>query len=218
MMPMARSLLVMLIASLVAGCASVLETRFYTLSIPPEQSETTVIPRDSSIPIFIDVSPVNVPERLVRPQLVVRSKGSGPETQLFILEQDRWSSPFNFELRDAFTTGIASQTGAVNEARGARPPDQPGYRIAIELSQFDAIVGDSVQARFGWTITRSTDGRSVACYAAITEPVSGGVEGVVKGVQRAVASVAADISKNLIELDTGNAAICVPKKKRIDMY
>ncbi len=218
MTPPARSTFVMMMALLIAGCASVPETRFYTLSVPPEPSAITVMPRDSSIPIFIDVLPVNVPERLARPQLVVRSKGSGPETQLFILEQDRWSSPFNYELRDAFATGIANQTGAVNGARGAYVPDQPRYRIAIELSQFDAIAGDRVQARFGWTITRSTDGRSAACYAAITEPVSGGIEGVVQGVQRAIASIAADISKNLIELDTGNAAICVSKKKLMDIF
>ena len=151
-----------------------------------------------SIPIFIDVLPVNVPERLARPQLVVRSGGSGPQTQLFILEQDRWSSPFNYELRDAFASGIASQIGGVNDVRGIRAPDQPGYRIAIELSQFDAIVGDSVQAGFGWTITRSTDGRSIACYAAITEPIGGGIEGVVAGIQRVVASVVEGVSKNLL--------------------
>lgn len=199
----------MMAALLAAGCASIPETRFYTLSVPEGPSEA--MPRDSSIPIFIDVLPVNIPERLARPQLVVRSRGSGSETALLILEQDRWSSPFNYELRDAFATGIANRTGAVNEARGTYPPDQPGYRIAIELSQFDAIVGERVQARFSWTITRSTDGRSTACYAAITEPVSGGVEGVVKGAQRAVASAVADISRNLIELDTGNAGVCTPR-------
>jgi hypothetical protein len=200
----------MMTALLAAGCASIPETRFYTLSVPMSPSEA--MPRDLSIPIFIDVLPVNVPERLARPQLVVRSRGSGSETSILILEQDRWSSPFNYELRDAFATGIANQTGAVNEARGTYRHDQPGYRIAVELSQFDAIVGERVQARFSWTITRSTDGRSAACYAAISEPVSGGVEGVVKGAQRAVASAVTDISRNLIELDTGNVAVCTPRK------
>jgi uncharacterized lipoprotein YmbA len=200
-------------ALLAAGCATVPEARFYTLSVPPDLSKIKIATRDAAIPIFIDVLPVKVPERLARPQLVVRSRGSGSETQLFILEQDRWSSPFNYELRDAFTTGISNQTGAVNEARRGRALDQPGYRIAIELSQFDAIVGDRVQARFGWTITRYTDGRSAACYAAITEPVSGGIEGVVKGMQRAVASTVADISANLIELDMGRAANCMPQRK-----
>jgi hypothetical protein len=218
MISLAYRLFGMMTALLVAGCASIPETRFYTLSVPPAPSEITPVPRDSSSPIFIDMLPVSVPERLARPQLVVRSRGSESGTQLLILEQDRWSSPFNYELRDAFAAGIANQTGAVSEARGTHPRDQPGYRIAIELSQFDAIVGERVKARFSWTITRSTDGRSVACYAAITEPVSGGIEGVVKGAQRAVASTVADISRNLIELDTGNVAACSQRKELMDMY
>ena len=62
---------------LVAGCISVPDARFYTLSEPSESSESSAISeaRDrrlslSSGPIFIDVMPVNVPERLARPQLV----------------------------------------------------------------------------------------------------------------------------------------------------
>jgi uncharacterized lipoprotein YmbA len=212
-----RSMFYMMVALLAAGCVSVPETLFYTLSVPFEPSEARDALQRASTPVYIDVMPVTVPERLARPQLVVRSRGSGQETQLLLLEQDRWSSHFNDELRDAFAAGIANQTGAINETRGARQtgntPDRPVYRIAVELGQFDAIVGDRVQARFGWAITRSTDGRSAACYAAISEPVSGGIEGVVKGVQRVVSSAVVDVSKNLIELDTGQAATCKPYKK-----
>jgi uncharacterized protein len=224
MIPILRSMgsmLGMITALLVAGCASVPTTRFYTLSAPSEPSEVKDGSRhslQSPMPIFIEVMPVNVPERLARPQLVVRSQGSGRETQLFILEQDRWSSHFNHELRDAFAIGIANRTGAVNETRGISTLDRPAYRIAIELSQFDAIVGDRIQARFGWTITRSTDGRSAACYSAISEPVGGGIEGVVKGVQRTVSSVVADVSKNLIELDTDQVATCATQENPMDGY
>lgn len=218
MKPLTRGIFYMMGALLAAGCASVPDTRFYTLSAPSKQSELKDVSERSPAPIHIEVMPVNVPERLARPQLVVRSPGSGQETQLFILEQDRWSSHFNKELRDAFAAGIADQIGAVNEARAARKPDQPVYRIAIELNQFDAVVGDKVAARFNWAITRSTDGRGAVCYAVISEPVSGGIEGVVKGVQRAVSSVAAEVSKNLVELDTGRAATCVPQRKIDDIY
>jgi uncharacterized lipoprotein YmbA len=209
------SVFILITAIMVAGCASVPETRFYTLSIRWEPPEIKTVRGDPSTPIFIDILPVNVPERLARPQLVVRFRDFGPQTQLFILEQDRWSSPFNYELRDAFASGIANRTGAVNNARGTRIPDQVGYRIAIELSQFDAIVDDSVTARFSWTITRPVDARSAACSTAVTEPVAGGVEGVVKGVQRAVASVAADVSTNLMELDMGRVPTCAVQKKTL---
>jgi uncharacterized lipoprotein YmbA len=204
---------VIALALLGAGCASVPETRFYTLSGPPGASETrdSTLPL-SSAPIFIDVMPVNVPERLARPQLVIRTKGQAP--QLFILEQDRWSSHFNHELRDAFATRIASRIGAINETRGSREPGQPGYRIAIELVQFDAVVGDAVRARFGWTITRTTDGRGAACYSELSEPAGGGIDGAVEGVRRIVSRVAAEISRHVAELDTGQAAVCSPRIER----
>ncbi len=209
------SVFILITAIMVAGCASVPETRFYTLSVRSEPSKIKALPRDPSTPIFIDILPVSIPERLARPQLVVRFRDSGSEAQLLILEQDRWSSPFNHELRDAFASGIANQTGAVNNARGTRIADQAGYRIAIELSQFDAIVDDSVKARFSWMITRPVDARSAACSMAVTEPVAGGVEGVVEGVQRAVASVVADVSKNLMELDMGRVPTCAVQKKTL---
>ena len=98
---------------------------------------------------------------------------------------------------------------------GPAPSDQVRYKIAIELGQFDAIVDDTVKARFSWTITRPADARSAACYAAITEPVTGGVEGVVEGVQRAVARVVADVSKNLIELDMGHVPTCAVQEKAL---
>lgn len=215
MTTLGRSAFFMITASLTAGCASVPETRFYTLSVRSEPSEITALARDSSIPLFIDILPVKVPERLARPQLVVRSSDSVPETQLLILEQDRWSSPFNYELRDAFASGIANRTGAVNDTRGTHTPGQARYRIAIELTQFDAIVDDSVKARFSWTIIRPTDARSAACYAAIAEAVTGGIEGVVEGVQRAVARVVVDVSQNLIELDMGHVPTCAAQKKAL---
>lgn len=213
MTSLSRGILGMMAALLLNGCASVAETRFYTLSVPsapPRMKEA--LPR-ASTPFYIEVMPVIVPERLARPQLVVRSRGSDQESQLFILEESRWSSHFNDELRDAFATGIANQTGAIRETRGAGgtyASDYRGYRVAIELGQFDAIVGDRVQARFSWVITRSADARSAACYAAISEPVNGGIDGVVQGVRRVVSRVVEDISKNLIELDTSHAATCKP--------
>lgn len=216
MTPLSRNILGIMAALLFSGCASIPETRFYTLSAPSGPTEAKQASQRSSMPVYVEVMPVIVPERLARPQLVVRSLGSGQEAQLFILEEHRWSSHFNDELRDAFATGIVNQTGAIRETRGASgayTPDRPVYRIAIELGQFDAIVGDRVQARFSWAIRRSTDGRSAACYAAISEPVDGGIDGVVKGIQRLVSNVVGDISKNLTELDTGNAATCKPYRR-----
>ena len=192
---------------LAASCASVGEkTKFYTLSVPSDTRGKDPYPGYSVTPIFIEVMPVSVPERLARPQLVVSSKGQDGE--LLVLEQARWSSPFNLELRDALAAAIAGKIGAIKVIRRGRLPGQPVYRIAVELSQFDATVGGRVNARFDWTITHSTQARSAACYSVISESAGDSIESMVKGIQHVVAAAAESISENLMQLNGGGAASC----------
>ena len=192
---------------LAAGCASVGEkTKFYTLSVPSDTRGKDPYPGYSVTPIFIEVMPVSVPERLARPQLVVSSKGQDGE--LLVLEQARWSSPFNLELRDALAAAIAGKIGAIKVIRRGRLAGQPIYRIAVELSQFDATVGGRVNARFDWTITHSTQARSAACYSVISESAGDSIESLVKGIQHVVAAAAESISENLMQLNGGGAASC----------
>jgi uncharacterized lipoprotein YmbA len=201
---------------LAAGCASVGETKFYTLSAPSdlEKGAYRGPSEHGALPIFIDVMPVRVPERLARPQLVVRNKGQ--ETQLLILEQARWSSHFNYELRDAFAAAIAGKIGVINEIseigeiRGNRALGHPVYRIAIQLRQFDATIGDRVNTRFDWTIIHSTQARRAACYSMISEVSGSSIESLVKGIQNVVRTAAERISENLIELNGSGAATCRP--------
>jgi uncharacterized lipoprotein YmbA len=192
---------------LAASCASVGEkTKFYTLSVPSDTRGKDPYPGYSVTPIFIEVMPVSVPERLARPQLVVSSKGQDGE--LLVLEQARWSSPFNLELRDALAAAIAGKIGAIKVIRRGRLAGQPIYRIAIELSQFDATVGGRVNARFDWAITHSTQARSAACYSVISESAGDSIESLVKGIQHVVAAAAESISENLMQLNGGGAASC----------
>lgn len=119
------------------------QTRFYTLAtfasdtVKPVSGAmpgtTSTMPRQT----FIEVLPVSVPERLARPQIVLRSDG----TRIDIFEQDRWSAPLNSELRDALSSRIANRLGAFDVTRGGRPTNQPVYRIAVEVRQFDAARG-----------------------------------------------------------------------------
>jgi uncharacterized lipoprotein YmbA len=182
-------------ALLLAGCASA-PTHFYTLSAPVSAS-TSVAPAAQGSRLFIEVTPVALPERLARPQLVVRSADSASSARIDILEQERWSSPFNNELRDALASGIANRLGAIDVSRGGRPADQPVYRIAVELRQFDAVPGQQVQATYGWSISRSDNSRSSACQISVTEAVGPGIDALVLGVQRTVADAVNGIAANL---------------------
>jgi len=187
-------------ALILAGCA-VTPTRFYTLAAPTQVNTVASV---STPKIFIEVPPVSVPERLARPQLVVRTQN----TRVDILEQDRWSSPFNYELHDALSSSLANRLGAVDVTRDGRTAGQPTYRIAIDLREFDAAPGDKVQALFGWTISRSDDGRAAVCQLAVAEPVGPGIDALVAGVQRVVADAVAGIAANVATLAAGKVPQC----------
>ncbi|KAF1040352.1 MAG: hypothetical protein GAK35_03499 [Herbaspirillum frisingense] len=193
-----------LAAALLAACGSSPPTQFYTLSASPTAAAGAV-PAQGQPQTFIEVMPVAVPDRLARPQLVVR----GDATRLDVLEQDRWSSPFNSELRDALAAGVASRLGAIDISRSGRPADQVSYRINVELRDLDAVRNGQVQAGFGWTITRSDDRRSAVCRMTVVEPVSGGAASdVVLAMQKAVAHAADAIANNVRALQAGQSAKC----------
>ncbi len=190
-------------ALLLSACASA-PTRFYTLAdtAAPATAAATPIPIGQT---YIEVAPVAVPERLARPQIVVRTDA----TRVDILEQDRWSAPFNNELRDALASGVANRLGAVDVTRGGRPVNQPVYRIVVELRQLDAVKGGKVDAAFGWTITRSDNGSSAVCRLTVVEPAAGlGVDGVVQGMQRAVSNAADAIAADVTALQSGKTGVC----------
>jgi uncharacterized lipoprotein YmbA len=192
-------------AVLLSACASA-PTRFYTLA--DTAAPTAAAATAASIPTgqtFIEVAPVSVPERLARPQIVVRTDA----TRVDILEQDRWSAPFNNELRDALASGVANRLGAVDVTRGGRPNNQPVYRIVVELRQLDAVKGGKVDATFGWTITRSDNSSSAVCRLSVVEPAAGlGVDGVVQGMQRAVGNAADAIAADVTALRAGKTGVC----------
>lgn len=191
-----------LAAVLLAACGTTPPAQFYTLAAAP--AAAGMQPAQGA-PIFIEMLPVTVPERLARPQVVVRSDAA----RIDVLEQDRWSSPFNNELRDALAAGVAGRLGAIDISRSGRPPDQVSYRIAVELRDLDAVRNGQVQAGFGWTVTRSDDRKTAVCRLSVAEPVSGGAVGdVVVATQKVVARAAEAIAGNVRALQSGQAARC----------
>lgn len=207
----------------VAACAAP-PVRYYSLagspvtSAAPVVAATTAAAAGGSVAsgaargasqIHIDVGPVGVPERLARPQMVVRSNdGDSASTQVRVLEQQRWSSSFDSELRDAFGSAIAARAGAVDVTRGGRLPGHPVYRISIRIQHFEAILDDRVDARIGWTITRSDDNRSAICQATVSGAGGRGLDDLVQGVQAVVAQAADRIATQVVQLHASGKASC----------
>jgi len=193
-------------ALLLAGCASP-ATQYYSLA---EAAQAPRAPAAAGgAPAFIELAPVTMPERFARPQLVVRQKSSGDGPQVDILEEHRWSSSFESELRDALSSGIAGRLGAVDATKSGTPRGQPVVRIAVQLRQFDAVESSRVDAGFSWTLRRRDEGAALACQLSLSEPVEGsGMDALARGAQRATARLADAIARSVTALQANASNAC----------
>lgn len=199
-------------AAVLAGCGGT-TTRYYTLA--EGGNAPTASPRTGAetARYAIEMAPLAVPERLARPQMVVRRTGlmqskDASQAEVEVLEQSRWSSSFENELRDALSAGIATRLSAFDATKAGRPTGVPVYRISVQLRQFDAVPGTRVDTDFGWSVRRADSDSFVACQMQFSEPVSGGLDGVALSAQRITARVADAIASNVSALASSQQARC----------
>ena len=185
----------LLVAAALAGCASK-PTLYYTLATGADQG--TALRAAGEAPLFIELAPVAVPERLARPQMVVQQQASAQGPLVEVLEQHRWSASFENELRDALASGIAARLGAIDLTRGGRQPTQPAWRIAVQVQRFEAVEGARVDAAFSWAVRRADQTRSAACQWSSTEPVATGIDALAHGAQQVTARLAEAIARHVV--------------------
>ncbi|MCO4860626.1 PqiC family protein [Cupriavidus sp. WGlv3] len=185
-------------AAVLAGCASP-EPRYYTLAQGPG---AVAAPAPATAPstdtLWLEVAPVRVPERLNRPQLVVRDgrngNDSGSDAGVRLLDLSRWSSPLPDELRDALSQRLQATLGAVDTYQQGLSDVQPLYRITTEVLRLDADVGQRAGATINWTVRRLPDGKVVSGRTQAELSAPGAVDGVVAAYREIVASTANDIA------------------------
>ncbi|MDR7379469.1 putative lipoprotein YmbA [Rhodoferax ferrireducens] len=196
------ALLAVVSLAALAGCGSTPAVRYYSLSTATAAAATTTAP--TAKPLLIEVPPLALPERLVRPQLVVRTAAN----QVDVLELHRWTAPFDSELRDALASSIAARLGAVDVSGGGRLAGQPVYRVAVQLRQWEAVDNSRVEASFSWTIRRSDEARNIACQWSQSVPVGAGIAALAQGAQQLTAQAAQRMAASLSALDADAAAQC----------
>lgn len=181
------------------GCASP-EARYYTLAASRSNVTPAVTGRASrsSEPLWIEVTPVRVPERLNRIQLVVRDGTSG---EVKLLDTSRWTSPLPDELRDALSQQLQSTLGALDVYQRGLPATQPAFRVTTEVVNLDANVGKWAAATIAWTVRRLPDGKVLSGRTETEVPAPGQMEGVVKAYREILAATAADIAAGVQSLD-----------------
>lgn len=205
----AALVMTMAMMATITGCASPPD-RYYTLV--PVGAATPATLRPAGAPLVVELLPLALPDRLARAQMVVRQSADTGSAEVAVLEQHRWASSFESELRDALASGVAARLGAVDASRSGgnigRAPGQPAWRIAVQVRQFDAIEGTRVDAALSWSIRRSDQEASAGCQWAASEAAGAGIDGLAQGAQRVTARAVDAIARHVAALAAGGAGDC----------
>ena len=170
-----------------AGCiGSSRPSRFYTLEplqVRDGQGTTTT---DASLA----VGPIELPDYVDRPQIVTRTGTS----ELVIAEFDRWGGSLENQISDSLVATLQSRLAtrqvAVFPWRSNAPSRATPYRLAVSVSRFDGVLGQSVVLQARWTLTSLNGGKEESLAvneAVVTEQIAGSdYEAFVAAMQRAL--------------------------------
>lgn len=193
------------LVSVGVGCTSA-PVRYYTLTPTPDKtlpaSETT---------LTIDVRVVHTPPQLNRAELMVRTA----PTEVTLLENERWASPVNDEIKDALRLELQRRLGRMTGLR----PAFAKLTLDIDVQQLEAEFGRYALIEASWSATlsatgpRSTGARVTACTFQADEKIHSGYAGIVEGYQREIAALADAIVAVLTSPASGIDAPC---QKSID--
>lgn len=176
------------------ACGSTPPEQFYALTVP---GNLRVAP--ASAGYFALVLPVQLPEALDRPQLVIY-RG---DNRVDVLEQSRWAGSLKSEVKQALVNTLARR-GISNIDGVPVPQGRKIYRVLLTVNTLAVSAAQSSQWQASWTL-RSTDGKlGSVCHTAGSGPAAGSDgAGAAKAYRAAVAALTERVAESLSQLALG---------------
>ena len=180
-----------------SACAGAPPTRLITLDDGRPQ-----IAGASSAP-SIAVVRANVPERIDRSQLVMRTDGN----LMTLSEQYRWAEP----LRRAIPRVVANDLGEFLDSNriAALPTDAAGYdvdyKLMLDFQQLDAVAGQGVDVDVLWRVEHRS-GNAIVGRSSFRQPVAGAATdypALAAAQRQALRRVATEIAKEIAAYQKG---------------
>ena len=194
-----RLTLLLLLGSLLSGCASTEPARFYTLHPMQGAGGLTERKEASGNPI-IAVGPIKFPDYLNRPEVVTRTA----QTRMDFSEFNLWagSLPENFSdtLVDNLSALLARES-LILLANRTRP-GVIDYQLLMEVLHFEGPLGGDVSLVARWTIVKVKDKQWLFVQSSsIREPTGGpGYEPFVGAQSRALERLSREIAEAIQKL------------------
>ena len=173
------------LAAVLSGCATAPQSQYYTLLAPAERVSTQA----QQAPFAIDLSSVEIPQQVDRPQIVLSHEGGA---QVTLLNESQWAAPLADEIRGALSRNLARRLGALEIDPRAAPQDLPLWRLSVTVHRFESIYGGHALLESTWRqVPRNgAKGPTAICSVSIEVPVGTGMPSLVEGHQRALDELA----------------------------
>ena len=187
---------VVVFALCLGGCGLSRQAKFYILhpvNSPGAAGKQVALPAPT---VTVGIGPVEIPDYVDRPQIVTRTAQNALELAQF----DRWGGALKPDVARVLVENLsallpADQVAVVSWKRSV--PLQ--NRVAIDVTRFDAMPGDSVWLKAQWTIY-GQDGKTVAMAREtnVREPLSGrDYTSIVAAMSRTLGTLSQDIAAGL---------------------
>jgi len=156
----------LLILTLLAGCATTPQARFYALNAAvPAASATSNL--------SLALGPVTLPEYLDRPQMVTRTGGN----RLTVDEFNRWGGSLEEEIGRVLAQYLGRRLGAQHVySYPSRIAADTDYRIAVEIRSFDGMLGGEVHLDVAWSLIDERTGKVVQTHQTAYQGLTGGAD------------------------------------------
>jgi uncharacterized protein len=170
-----------------AGCFGTSRSaRFYTL----EPVQVRDGPGSTTTDATLAVGPINLPDYVDRPQIVTRTGTN----ELVIAEFDRWGGSLDNQINGSLVATLqhrlAARQIAVLPWRSSMLSSGTPYRVAVSVSRFDGVLGQSVVLQARWELRVQSGGKEESLgvkEATVTEEITGsGYDALVAAMQRAL--------------------------------
>ncbi|HEY9573491.1 MAG TPA: ABC-type transport auxiliary lipoprotein family protein [Pusillimonas sp.] len=183
-MRQSKLILCLALGAVLAGCAAPPTSRYYTLvpaATPVEASGHIQAAKKYAI----SVQPVQLPEQVDRPQIVISVRDSARITPL---NESLWASPLSDEIRRALSADLSAQLGVLDIAAGAAPATLPVWKIYVTVQRFDSVFDSQAILDATWHLkaVHKAGKDSRICRAQISIPVDEGGPALVEGQRKAI--------------------------------
>lgn len=193
-----RALVALVLAISLAACSTILApvpepTKFLVLTPISASGAAAPVQSPMGKPLVLGLGPVNLPQYLDRPEVVMRTS----QNTLELSPIDRWAEPLKDNFRSVLAADLTTLLGTSNIVSYPWFSDvHLDYAIRVDVEQFEVNTEDGARLLARWTIADGSTGAAlISRETSLSEPMnSHDAQAIAAGLSAALADLSRQIA------------------------